>query len=150
MLMSLLLAAAAASAPAQAGLAPFAAFAGHCWRGEAPGHAGIDTHCFEWVYGGQHLRDRHVVTLDGKPVYQGEALYSVERGKVTFTYWNSLGGLGRGTATIAGDDYHFAGTIHAEANSPEEEMIADWRKAPTSYEVREGRGGAPRMLKRTD
>jgi len=149
MIALLALLAAASAQPAQAALQPLASFAGHCWRGEAPGKAGVDTHCFEWVYGGQHLRDRHVVTQNGKPVYEGEALYSADHGRVMFTYWNSLGGLGRGSASASGYDLHFTGTIHAAADSGEQPMVADWHKVADGYEVREG-GSESRLLKRAD
>ena len=36
-----------------------------------------DTHCFDAVYGGQHVRDRHEVT-GGAGVYRGETLYSAD------------------------------------------------------------------------
>ena len=83
---------------AQPALNPLAPFVGHCWSGDAPGGAGTDTHCFEAAYGGEHVRDRHTVKVDGKAVYAGETIYSVEQGAITFTYWNSLGGVGHGTA----------------------------------------------------
>ncbi|MGQ0559599.1 MAG: SRPBCC family protein [Sphingosinicella sp.] len=72
---------------------------GHCWQGQfASGET--DTHCFEPVYGGQHVRDRHEVT-GGRGLYRGETLYSAEPGGVTFTYWNSRGGVSRGTLRAA-------------------------------------------------
>jgi hypothetical protein len=150
MFAALLFGAAAAATPAQAQLQPWADFAGHCWRGEAPGHGGIDTHCFELLYGGQHLRDRHVVTQGGKAVYEGESVYSVERGKVSFTYWNSLGGLGRGMATADGPELRFTGTIHATADSPEQPMNGKWRKVDGGYEVFDGDKAPPRLFKRAD
>ena len=43
---------------------------GHCWQGTfADGK--VDTHCFEPVYGGKFIRDRHQVTGG----YGGETLY---------------------------------------------------------------------------
>src|SRR4029078_7520985 len=98
-----------ASTIAQPALSPLAQFAGHCWTGEAPGGAGTDTHCFEAALGGEHIRDRHTVKVHGKIVYAGEALYSVEQGAITFTYWNSLGGVGRGTAQPDGNRIAFSG-----------------------------------------
>ena len=68
-MLSLLIAAAAAStgstALKQSALNPWSTFVGHCWEGPAPG-GGTDTHCFEAVYGGQHVRDRHEVKVKGK------------------------------------------------------------------------------------
>ena len=145
MLDLLLAAAAAGSSPslAQAALAPWASFVGHCWSGAAPGR-GVDTHCFESVYGGQHIRDRHEVKVDGKTVYSGETLYSVDGGDVTFTYWNSLGGVGRGKAVAHGAELDFAGDIRATPSSPSEHFLARWLKTEAGYEVSdEGRSRSP-------
>ena len=148
MIASLILAL-AASTPAQAALQPLSGLAGHCWRGDAPGGAGIDTHCFEWVYGGQHLRDRHVVTASGKPVYEGEALYSADANGVTFTYWNSLGGLGRGRMTVSGDALTFSGSIHGTPTGAEESLATAWRTGPDSYTITDPKA-PPRLFKRID
>lgn len=150
MLKSLLILAAASANPiAQAPLQPWAALVGHCWVGEAPGSSGTDKHCFESVYGGQHVRDRHVVTIGGRDVYAGEALYSAKGSQVIFTYWNSLGGLGTGTAVVAGDEWRFSGTIHATATGVEQPMTAVWKLSPKGYEVT-AEGGPPRLFKRAD
>jgi len=143
------LVAAAAAALVQPPLEPWAALVGHCWAGPAPGNAGLDKHCFESVYGGQHVRDRHVVTVDGREVYAGEALYSAKGKQVIFTYWNSLGGLGTGTATLSGNDWRFTGTIHATAVSGEQPMTAQWKVGSGSYEVT-AEGGPPRLFRRAD
>jgi len=67
MIATLLAAALAAQAPAPApgvrpGLEPLGFLVGHCWRGIFPDSGEQDTHCFDAVYGGQHVRDRHEVT----------------------------------------------------------------------------------------
>ena len=148
--MIALLALAASSASfAQPPLQPWSALVGHCFAGPAPVEGGIDKHCFESVYGGQHIRDRHVVTAGGKEVYAGESVYSAKGAQVMFTYWNSLGGLGTGQAAIAGDDWRFNGTIHATATSAEEPMTAEWKMVPEGYQVTEG-AEPPRLFKRTD
>jgi len=134
---------------AQPPLQPLAALVGHCWVGPAPGNQGTDKHCFESAYGGQHVRDRHVVTVGGRDVYAGEALYSAKGTGVIFSYWNSLGGLGTGIATLAGDDWRFSGTIHATATSAEQPMSAAWKIVPGGYEVTEGTQ-PPRQFKRAD
>jgi hypothetical protein len=139
--------AAAASAIAQPALQPFAPLVGHCWAGPAPGN-GTDRHCFEPVYGGQHVRDRHVVTIDGKPVYEGETLYSVHGRQVVFTYWNSLGGFGTGTADLAGEPWRFKGTIHATPNGKDQPMAASWNLTADGYEV--GAGADAQRFKRAD
>jgi hypothetical protein len=149
MLAPLLLLAASSAALAQPPLQPWAALVGHCFVGEAPGNAGTDKHCFEAVYGGQHVRDRHVVTAGGREVYAGETLYSAKGPQVIFTYWNSLGGLGTGTAILAADEWRFTGTIHATATSAEQPLSATWKTRPDAYEVN-AEGGAPRLFKRAD
>src|SRR4051794_28350633 len=102
MITWLLVLAASPAALAEPPLQPLAALIGHCWTGPAPGNAGTDKHCFESVYGGQHVRDRHSVTVNGEEVYAGESVYSAKGPQVIFTYWNSLGGLGAGKAVGGG------------------------------------------------
>jgi hypothetical protein len=147
--MMLVLAAAPASPVAQPLLQPFVPLVGHCYAGPAPGDKATDTHCFESLYGGQHVRDSHVVTINGKAVYAGETLYSAKSGEVIFSYWNSLGGLGTGTAKLATDDWHFSGTIHATPNGKEEPIAAAWTVIPDGYQVTSA-GQPPRHFKRSD
>jgi len=73
---------------------------GSCWEREFPDGIRTDLHCFESVYDGKHLRDRHVVK-GGASLYRGETIYSwsVDANKITYVYWNSLGGVSTGTAT---------------------------------------------------
>jgi hypothetical protein len=150
-MMALILgvASAASTMIAERALQPWSSLVGHCWAGPAPGNAGIDKHCFERVFDGQHVRDRHVVTSGGRAVYAGESIYSAKGPQVIFTYWNSLGGLGTGSAVLGGEEWRFTGTIHATATSAEEPMSATWKMMPGGYEVREG-AGPPRLLKRAD
>ena len=150
MLELLIVAAAATSAPtlAQSALAPWASFVGHCWSGVAPGR-GIDTHCFESVYGGQHVRDRHEVKVDGRAVYSGETLYSVEGQDVTFTYWNSPGGVGRGKAIANGAELDFSGEIRPTPSSPSERFNASWLKTGAGYEVSD-EGRTKSLFKRVE
>jgi hypothetical protein len=134
---------------AQPVLNPLAPFVGHCWSGDAPGGAGTDTHCFEAAYGGEHVRDRHTVKVDGKAVYAGETIYSVEQGAITFTYWNSLGGVGHGTAQQAGDRIAFQGEMREEPSSATEPMHAAWIIGPDGYRV-VWPDGTPHLMKRAD
>jgi hypothetical protein len=145
----LALAASSAATAFQPALAPWSPLVGHCWSGPAPGNAGTDKHCFESVYDGQHVRDRHVVTVGGRDVYAGESVYSAKGSQVIFTYWNSLGGLGTGTADISGNQWRFSGTIHATASSGEQPMTATWKMVPNGYEVT-AEGGPARLFKRAD
>lgn len=96
------LAVAAASVPAAAAddpLAPMGFLAGSCWKGEFPGSSGVtDTHCFEAVYGGRFIRDRHIVEGAGQP-YLGESLYRWDAAAhvVRYAYDSSDGGHSDGT-----------------------------------------------------
>ena len=143
-MIALLIAASLAQAPLQ----PWSTFVGHCFVGPAPGR-GVDTHCFESVYGGQHVRDRHEVKVDGRPVYSGETLYSVEGQEVTFTYWNSLGGVGRGKAIAKGAEIDFSGDIRATPGSASEHFRASWLKTDGGYEVSD-EGRTKSLFKRVE
>jgi len=149
MFATLMLLATAPATLAQAPLQPWAALVGHCFAGPAPVDGATDKHCFEALYGGQHVRDRHVVTMAGREVYAGESIYSAKGPQVIFTYWNSLGGLGTGTASVAGGEWRFSGTIHATASGAEQPMTATWKMVPGGYQIIEG-SDPPRLLKRAD
>jgi hypothetical protein len=116
-------------------LAPLQFYTGHCWTTHIDA-ATTDTHCFSTVYGGAHIRDEHVVRHDGKSVYQGETLFSDEGGQLTFTYWNSLGGIGRGTGSAAGDDITFSLTMRATPASAPAGSSFVWHKSGDGYETR--------------
>jgi hypothetical protein len=110
MIALMILAMAAAGEPAlRAELEPMRFLVGHCWRGELDHGKAIDTHCFEPVFGGQHIRDRHEVSGG----YRGETLYSrdVRTGGVEYSYWNSFGGVIRGTMTVKAGVLHFTGEV---------------------------------------
>lgn len=81
-------------------LAPLQFLVGWCWAGKFPDGKRTDIHCFEPVYNGAHLRDRHVV-VGGPDLYEGETIYSWSEnaGGITYVYWNSFGGFSTGTAT---------------------------------------------------
>lgn len=85
-------------------LAPLAFLAGHCWTTTMIDGKETDTHCYEWMHGGQQLRDRHVVT-GAKPEYRGETVYAYngERKRVEYRYWNSIGGVSDGWVEAAAD-----------------------------------------------
>jgi hypothetical protein len=139
----------AAQTIAEPALRIFAPLVGHCWQGQAPGGAGTDTHCFEAVYGGEHVRDRHTVLVDAKAVYLGETLYSVEGETVSFTYWNSLGGIGRGTVAAQGSEILFSGSMRQEPSSAAAPLHATWRLTSDGYEV-VWPDGTPHLMKRVD
>jgi hypothetical protein len=119
---------------------------GHCWRGEFPGGGERDTHCFESVYGGQHIRDRHEVS-GGDGVYRGETLYSADAsGAVVYTYWNSLGGVSRGTMHPEEHRLNFGDETYRGADGREVFISTFWRRvADDAYEAVSVSAEAPTM-----
>ncbi len=120
----------AAEPPAlRQGLEPLGFLVGHCWRGEFPDSREQDTHCFEAVYGGQHVRDRHEVS-GGRAVYRGETLYSWDgaAGAVAFTYWNSQGGVSRGTMRPGPERLDFGDETYRGPDGRELRISTFWRR----------------------
>lgn len=122
----------------ESALGPLLALAGSCFAGDvAPGAR--DVHCFTSVYGGSHVRDEHKVSEDGKTVYQGETIYSVQGGVVTFTYFSSIGGIGHGAALLAPGDWGFALDMRATPDSALTHFETRWIwRGSTSYTVSGG------------
>lgn len=115
-------------------LSSFDRLLGQCFAGEIA-EGVVDTHCFEPAYGGAHVRDRHRVVAGGKIVYEGETLYSREEGRLTFTYWNSSGGVGHGTATPDAFGICFDGSMRGSADAPLERIGSCWRLDEQGYLV---------------
>ncbi len=132
------LAASAAEPPLRPELEPMRFLVGHCWRGAMKQGALHDVHCFEPVYDGQHIRDRHEVT-GGANTYRGETLYSwngAEK-RIDFVYWNSLGGVSRGSMTPRPDLFDFGGETYTGADGRQITMSTEWRKIDArTYEAR--------------
>ena len=99
LLSFLLLAASAAYAEPIDALKPMAFWAGHCWKGEFPERKQTDEHCFQWMYGGQALRDVHTVRAPGQPDYVGETIYYYDSAskQVNYLYVENGGGISRGS-----------------------------------------------------
>ncbi len=122
--------------PLRAELEPLRFLLGHCWRGEFK-NGSADTHCFESAYGGQHVRDRHEVIGPGAP-YRGETLYSWDGAakRVGYTYWNSSGGVSRGTMAAKGETLDFGDETYTGANGRKLTISTLWRKVGAdSYEA---------------
>ena len=131
MLFALLL---AAQSPAD--LSAFAPFAGSCWIADFTSTMS-DTHCFEAMYGGAHVRDRHEVKEKGKTIYAGETVYSLDGNSAVFTYFNSLGGVGRGTVEPGGSTLHFKGSMRGSPDKPPQAIDSEWRIVDDDhYDVR--------------
>ena len=94
---------------AQPALQPLQFLVGHCWRTtlkEGP----TDTHCFDVVDAGAHIRDRHTVRKDGAAIYTGETIFSVRKGGLHYRYTGSTGMLIEGPMHTAGDKIMFDDT----------------------------------------
>ena len=115
-------------------LAAFAPLLGHCFAATLMPEV-VDTHCFTDVYQGAHVRDVHVVTTKGKQSYAGETLYSYDGKVIRFTYVNSLGGVGYGSATVADRTIAFAGSMQAAPGGASIPIRTDWTLSGSGYSV---------------
>lgn len=118
---SLALFADAGDAPVNEALKPLAFLAGSCWKGPFADRTATDEHCYEWMYGGQYLRDRHIVRGDPKP-YRGETIYFWDPTEkaVGYVYFNSNGGVSRGTLKVEGEALLFPTERYTEGASTRE------------------------------
>jgi Polyketide cyclase / dehydrase and lipid transport len=128
-------------------LEPLRFLVGHCWRGEFPSTGEQDTHCFERAFEGQHIRDRHEVT-GGSKIYRGETLYSwnAAQRRVEYTYWNSVGGVSRGTMAPAPDGLDFGNESYTGPDGKKMTISTFWRKVDDgAYEAvtRSSTGATP-------
>jgi hypothetical protein len=111
-------------------------FVGSCWAADFTPTM-TDTHCFETMYDGAHIRDRHEVKEKGKSVYAGETIYSGEGNEAVFTYFNSMGGVGHGTFQQHGATLHFKGSMRASPVAAPQPIDSQWRVIDSDhYDVR--------------
>ena len=127
-------------------LAIFATLLGHCWQAQLS-PSDVDTHCFSDMWNGAHVRDRHVVTHDGKAVYEGETIYSFDGHAIAFAYVNSMGGVGGGTARGEGSTIAFGGSMRARPESTPQSFKAEWRLLEDGYEVLTDGDKTPRRFR---
>ena len=132
MIAALLLLAQAAVAPGD--LALFKPLIGSCWTAEIAPET-RDIHCFSSIYQGAHVRDVHRVEQRGEVVYPGETIYSRAGGTIVFSYVNSLGGSGQGSAEPSNDGIDFALTMRATATSAPALSASHWRWVAGGYDV---------------
>jgi hypothetical protein len=82
-------------------LQPLGFLVGYCWRGTAGKE--VETHCYESVLGGRHIRDRFTIRRNGQTV-EGERLFSPRTSPfgihIAFTEWTSDRPLRRGTVAM--------------------------------------------------
>ena len=122
-------------APAADPFAPMAFLVGHCWQADM-GQNRVDTHCFESLYGGRFIRDRHEVT-GGPARYEGETIYTwnAATNRVEYSYWASNGGVSRGALRARDGSLDFGEDVHRRANGSELRINTIWRPGDASYDV---------------
>ena len=107
--------------------APLQFLVGACWLGDFPGGKQKDVHCYEPVFNGVHLRDRHAVS-GGPELYRGETIYSWNQSsqKIEYVYWNSLGGVSTGSATPENGKINFPDESYLGADGQEIVISTVW------------------------
>ena len=115
-------------------LAIFAPLLGRCFVATLAPDT-VDRHCFTAVYEGAHVRDTHVVTAKGKAVYSGESLYSVDAKGLEFIYFNSMGGVGHGNATVGSGTLAYPGSIRATPADKPQPMGGKWIITSDGYDA---------------
>jgi hypothetical protein len=108
-LATLLLATLGAAAAPEPALEPLAFLAGHCWKGTMPDGRVTDEHCFTWIFEGKHLRDKHVVRIGDKALYEGESIYFWNAGakRLEYLYVTANGGHSHGRVAPEADAISF-------------------------------------------
>lgn len=148
MILATLVALALADSPLRAELRPLEFLVGHCWEGTLP-DGKSDRHCFESVYGGQHIRDHHVVSAQsgGPGVYSGETFYSAAGdGRLAFVYFNSIGGVSQGSLGAEPDRLNFGEEHYRGPDGRQIALSVSWRRVgDDAYEAITTSTDAPRM-----
>jgi hypothetical protein len=137
----------AQTSPGDSQLQPLSFLAGSCWKGTFTGRAVTDEHCFQWVYDGRFLRDRHVVRGDSVP-YEGETTYAWDRTQKQIVYWYIAlpGFYSHGNVEPSGEALIFHDNL---ATTTPRQLRTRWtRSAPDAYTVRveEISGGGSKQL----
>ena len=125
------LAATPAGATLSEPLQPLSFLAGHCWKAPIAGGKQIDTHCFEPMHGGRHLRDRHeVADSSGKIVYGGETIYTWngKTKRVEYAYFSSDGAVSYGSVIPKDGMLDFGDEIFNGADGKEIRISTLWSR----------------------
>lgn len=122
-------------------LAPLQFLAGQCWQAPVADGSQVDKHCFEPMFGGRHLRDRHVVTnAEGKITYEGETIYAFngKAKRIEFAYFSPDGGVSYGSvrAEEGVQLLDFGDETFAGLDGRELRIATEWRRVgPDAYEA---------------
>ena len=109
-------------------LKPLAFLLGSCWRGTFADGKTTDVRCYEPVFGGKFVRERHVVRGLQASEYRGESLYhwDGEAKQIRFTYWNSSGGVSTGAMLVDGTRRVFPTERYKGADGRTREFKTTW------------------------
>jgi len=138
LLLAALLGVTASQAEPNAALQPMAFLAGHCWKGTFADGKTTDEHCFEWLYGGKFLRDRHVVRRPDKPGHVGETFYwyDAEARRIDYVYLEDSGAVSRGSAAGVADGVDFPAARYVGEKGDAMTYRSRWtRVGDTAYEA---------------
>ena len=136
----------AGAAPLAEPLAPLQFLSGQCWQAPIGDGTQTDKHCFEPLYGGKHLRDRHVVTdAAGKVTYEGETIYAFngKARRIEFAYFSSDGGVSYGSvaAKDEGQLLDFGDEVFNGPDGKELRIATEWRRIGEDAYEAVSRGG---------
>jgi len=94
----------AAGAQAQ-GFGPLEQLSGSCWVADVPSDGGApaaqNIHCFEKMFGGQFVRDRHEFISDGVDPIVGESVYAPDGAGLKITNYSDLGSIEQARADVS-------------------------------------------------
>jgi hypothetical protein len=152
LLAALVLLPAAVDAEPIAPLQPMSFLAGHCWKGQFPDGKQTDEHCFQWLYGGQALRDTHTVRAPDRADYTGETTYywDADAKRVAFLYIENLGGVSRGTMEPVADGLMFPAARYVAGSEAMTYRVRWTRQGDDAYEAfseMQGKDGWTTMFK---
>jgi hypothetical protein len=114
---------------------PLEPLVGSCWKGTFPDGKSNDEHCWEWVWKGKFLRDRHVVR-GPQPDYAGETIYGwdPEKRQLRFWYFTNAGFFTTGVMQPREGSAVFPETVVGGGGRRELETVFT-RPSPDSYQV---------------
>ncbi len=98
------------------------------------------------MYGGKHLRDRHIVTnAAGKVTYEGETIYAFngKAKRIEFAYFSSDGGVSYGSVSEqdGGKLLDFGDEAFAGPDGRELRISTEWRRNGNDAYVAVSRAG---------
>lgn len=113
-------------------------FVGACWEGTFSDGDSTDIQCFRSVYDGQFVRSNHLVEGARGP-YGGETLFhwNADNDLISYTYWDTSGGVSRGTMIPTGDGLRAPDEVYTSPNGTELTIASAWTiTGPESWQQR--------------